>query len=204
MIEKRKKPKLLRKDWHKKSKLGKRRKKKQIWVRPRGRHNKLREKRKGHGKKPSIGYSQAREIRGKVQGLMPMVVGNVSDLQRLDKEKEIAIFSSVGLKKRIEMAEKAKELGIKTEFNVEKFLEKAKSIVDGRKGRKDKKVQEEKEKKEKAKEKGKEVKEKGKEEKEEKAEEEKKKIMMKPVEKEKPKVAVGPRKVIVKRKALEK
>lgn len=122
MVEKRKKPKFLRKDWNKKSKLGKRRKKKQVWRKPKGRHNKLREKRKGHGKMPSIGYSQPKEIRGKIKGLVPVLVHNVKELEKV-KNGEIAIFASVGKKKKIEMAKKAKELNIKTNFDINKFLE---------------------------------------------------------------------------------
>ena len=45
-IERRSKPSFLRKDWHKKSKLGRSRKSIQKWVRPRGRDNKLRLKMK--------------------------------------------------------------------------------------------------------------------------------------------------------------
>ena len=42
--------KFLRRTWSRYSKLGKRRKKKQVWRKPTGRDNKMREKRKRNGK----------------------------------------------------------------------------------------------------------------------------------------------------------
>ena len=51
-----KKPKFLRRTSSRYSKLGKGRKKKQIWRRPTGRHNKMRNKRNGYPVIVSIGY----------------------------------------------------------------------------------------------------------------------------------------------------
>ena len=133
MINKKKKPKFLRKDWHKKSKLGIRRKSKLRWVRPRGRHNKLRLKKKSRGAWPSIGYSQSKAIRGKIQGLNPVYVKNLSDLLKVKKDEEMAVIASIGMKKKIEIAKKAKELGIKSSINLEKFLEKAESFLTEKK-----------------------------------------------------------------------
>ncbi len=130
MVERKKKPKFVRKDGNKQVKLGRGRKSQQRWVWPRGRHNKFREKRKGHRKNPSIGYSQAREIRGQVQGLQPVLVNNVQDLQKIDKQNELAVFASIGLKKKVEMAKKARELGLKTNFNIDKFLKKTERRAD--------------------------------------------------------------------------
>lgn len=202
MVEKKKKPKFLRKDWHKKSKLGKRRKKKQKWVKPRGRHNKLREKRKGHGKIVCIGYSQAKEIRGKIQNLKPVFVSNVSDIKSVN-QGEIAIFASVGKKNKIAMAEKCKELGIKVNFNLEIFLEKARKEFEERKVKRKQKEKSVKEKEKKAEKKQEKPEIEG-EEKKEQDKKEKEKMLMKPVEKDKLKVEMSEKKAIVKRKALEK
>jgi len=211
MVERKKKPKFLRKDWHKKSKLGKGRKKIRKWVKPRGRHSKLREKRKGHGKSVSIGYSQAKEIRGKIQNLIPRMVSNVSELDKVTKN-EIAIFTSVGLKKKIEMAKKSKEKGIKVNFNIDKFLEGAQKKVEQRKlkrkgkeqAREEKMKKEKETKKEEKEEKteSKEEKDKETEEKKEKKEKEEKKALMKPVEKEKHREMVQ-KKQIIQRKTFE-
>ncbi len=137
MVEKnlrKKKPRFLRKDWHKKSKLGKGRKKKQIWRRARGRHNKLREQKRGHGKTPSIGYSQAKTVRGKISGLKPRLVHNVEELKRI-KADELAIFAAIGKKKKIEMAKLAKEWNIKTNLDVNEFLSKAEKELAEKKQR---------------------------------------------------------------------
>ena len=60
-----------------------------------------------------------------MEGLRPVLVSNIQDIQRVDKQNELAVFASVGLKNKIEMAKKAKDLGIKTNFNLNKFLQKA-------------------------------------------------------------------------------
>ena len=160
MVERKKKPLFIRKDGNKQVKLGRgRRKDKKKWVWPRGRHNKFREKRKGHRKNPSIGYSQAREIRGTIGGLMPVLVNNIRELERVDKQKELAVFASVGMRNKIEMARKAQELGIKTNLNLRKFLKKvgkraewetksAKATKPVEEGKKDNKDKENKEKSE--------------------------------------------------------
>lgn len=219
---KKKKPKFVRKDSNKLSKLGKRRKKKQKWVRPRGRDNKLRLKLKGYGNWPVIGYSQAASVRGTLKGLKPVLVHNLLELESVSKE-EIAVLAAVGLKRKIELAKRASEKGIKTNINLKKFLESSAELVEERKKAKTerKKAEALKEKKKKegakkareAREKEEEPKEKSEEEKEEEAEkekEERKKILEKQVMRERPK-AVQQKDVkamraaqTVKRKALEK
>lgn len=140
-ILKRRKPKFLRKDTFKKSKLGKRRKKKQKWRRPRGRHSKLREKRVGYMIQPSIGWSSPKAVRGFMKGARPKLIFNVKDLQNL-KEDEIAILGKVGKKKKIEIAKEAitKNICIGN-LNTKKFLE---MIEREKEMRKIKKSQEEK------------------------------------------------------------
>lgn len=134
MVERKKKPLFIRKDGNKQVKLGRgRRKDKKKWVWPRGRHNKFREKRKGHRNVPSIGYSQAREIRGTIGGLRPVLVNNVQELERVDKQKELAVFASVGERNRIEMARKAQDLEVKTNFNLKKFLKKVEKRTEWKK-----------------------------------------------------------------------
>ena len=116
--------KFLRKDWHKISGLGLRRKSKQVWRKPKGRHNKLREKHKSKGLWPSIGYRRESSSRGLVRNLKPARVSNVPELEKLNKSN-IAVVSSVGMKKKIEIIKKAMQMGIKTNINEKKFLERA-------------------------------------------------------------------------------
>jgi large subunit ribosomal protein L32e len=116
---KRKKPTFLRRDWNKKIRFGRRKKLK--WRGVKGRHNKIREKKKNRPRMPSIGYGNPREIRGMVRGMKPVYISNENDLAKVGKN-EIAILSStLGRKSRISIAEKAK--GIKfLNFNPEKLL----------------------------------------------------------------------------------
>jgi len=151
--------KFLRRISNRYSKLGKRRKKKQIWRRPKGRDNKMREKRKGYPKTVSVGYSQEKNLRGAVQGKKSVIVRNVKDLEII-KKNEIGIIGNIGKKKKIEIAKKAKEKGILFyNLNVKTFLKE----VEKKKIKKEKIETKDKEKKkeikeEKSKEKEKEIK----------------------------------------------
>ena len=104
--------KFLRRTWSRYSKLGKGRKKKQVWRRPTGRDNKMREKKKGHPAVVSIGYKSDKKIRGIINEKKPVLVMNIKDLEKLNKN-EIAIIGKIGKKKKIELVEKSKEMKIK-------------------------------------------------------------------------------------------
>ena len=103
MAEK-KKPTFLRRKNSAYSKLGLRRKRKQIWRKPTGRDNKMREKRKGFPVVVSIGYKS-----GDKKKLV--VVNNLKDLEAV-KVKEIVV-GNVGKKKREAIIAKANEMKIK-------------------------------------------------------------------------------------------
>ena len=114
--------KFLRRTWSRYSKLGKRRKKKQVWRKPTGRDNKMREKRKGYPAVVSIGYRSKRKSRDKLMDKKPVKINNLRELEKI-KENEIAIIGGVGKKKKIEIANKAKEMKIELyNMNPEKFL----------------------------------------------------------------------------------
>jgi ribosomal protein L32E len=125
MTEK-KKPKFKRKDSHKYSKLGKGRKNKQTWRKPTGRHNKMRNQMKGHPAVVAIGYKTDNKIRNTIQDKKPVYVYNVKDITKL-KQNEIAVLGKIGNRNKLEIANKAKELGIKiSNLNENKFLKKVK------------------------------------------------------------------------------
>lgn len=108
--------KFLRRDWSVLPKLGRKRKNKQKWRNPTGRHNKIREKIAGHPAKVSIGYGTKKEKDEKAR------VDNVKDLGKLENKKEI-VLSKMGAKKKMEIVKKAQEKGIKiSNLNVKKFL----------------------------------------------------------------------------------
>ena len=114
--------KFLRRTWSRYSKLGKRRKKKQVWRKPTGRDNKMREKRKGYPAVVSIGYRSNKKSRDKLMDKKPVKINNLKELEKI-KENEIAIIGGVGKKKKIEIANKAKEMKIELyNMNPEKFL----------------------------------------------------------------------------------
>ncbi len=118
--------KFLRRTSNRYSKLGKGRKKKQVWRRPNGRDNKIRERRRGYPARVSIGYSTEKASRGKLKEKEPIMINNVKDLEKI-KENQIAVIGSIGKKKQLEIANKAKEKNIEIyNLNPQKFIEKNK------------------------------------------------------------------------------
>ena len=117
--------KFLRRNWSKTSRLGRKRKNKQVWRSPKGRHSKTRGERKGYPAIVKIGYKQEEKIRGLINEKMPVLIQNLKGLEKLQKG-QIVILGKIGQKKRLEIAKKAKEKGIKiSNLNVEKALKKA-------------------------------------------------------------------------------
>jgi len=115
-------PKFLRHTSHKYSKLGLRRKKKQVWRRPTGRDNKMKEQRKGKPAIVAIGYSTNKKEKGKINNKTPVVVNNVRQLENIQKN-QIVVLGRIGKKNKIEIAEKANELKIEIyKFNPQKYL----------------------------------------------------------------------------------
>ena len=136
MTEK-KKPKFLRRTSNRYSKLGLRRKKKQIWRKPTGRDNKMRDKRRGYPSVVSIGYKKASSDKNKL-----ILVKNLNDLKKI-KTKEMILLGKIGIKKKLEILKKAKEMKILVyETNIDKFLKKnakKKKVVETKKQSKEKK-----------------------------------------------------------------
>ena len=72
--------KFLRRTSNRYSKLGRKRKKKQVWRKPKGRDNKMREKRRGYPAVVSIGYKKGKH---KTQ----IIINNVKDLEKKMKKQ---------------------------------------------------------------------------------------------------------------------
>ena len=87
----------------------------QSWRAPRGIHDKLQRKLGGKGNLPSIGYGTPKIIKGlHPSGFEELIVSNTNHLSEIDRETQaIKISSNVGKKKRIQIINKANELGIK-------------------------------------------------------------------------------------------
>ena len=112
--------KFLKRTWNRYSKLGKRRKKKQVWRRPKGRDNKMREKRKGYPIVVSVGYKKKKSEKKTIR-----VVRNIKDLEKTRKN-EMIIIGNIGKKKKIEIAKKAIKMKIPVQnINIKKFLKKS-------------------------------------------------------------------------------
>ena len=95
------------------SKLGKSRRKLQKWRKPKGRDSKMRLRRKSYPASPSVGFKMPKKLAGLFKGKMPVLINNLTELEKLDKKSDIAVVSSrVGAKKKIEILKRAKESGI--------------------------------------------------------------------------------------------
>ena len=141
--------KFLRRDWKRYFKLGKGRKKKQVWRRPTGRDNKMREKRRGYPSVVSIGYKKDKKSRdeNKVR-----IIKNVKELETIKKNERIMV-GNIGKKKKIEIAKKAKAMKIKLyNLNAGKFLKEIEKLKEKKETKTEKKKEvKSKEKKEKKK-----------------------------------------------------
>ncbi len=114
--------KFIRHDYMRYAKIGKNRKKIQKWRKPKGRHNKMREKREGYPDSPGIGYKKPRALSGRIAGKAPIMVYNVNDLNKTSKDS-IIILGKVGAKKKMEIIKKADEMKM-TIFNLAKEAKK--------------------------------------------------------------------------------
>lgn len=109
--------KFLRRDCVRYLKFGKGRGKKAKWRAPKGRDNKMREKRKGYPVVVSVGYKekQTKTLR---------TINNPNDLIEVSKDDTL-IVASVGERNKIEIVKKAKKLGLHLKnINIELFLKK--------------------------------------------------------------------------------
>lgn len=105
--------KFLRQDWFRFSKFGKRRKKKLTWRRPKGTHSKVRIRKRGNPSIPIMGYKTPSKDSGRINGMIPVLVHNIKELEMVDKKSHAAILARVGAKKKLELIKKAESLGIK-------------------------------------------------------------------------------------------
>lgn len=105
-------PKFLRTDWTRHSRLGKNRKKLQVWRRARGKHSKIRRKRMGYPVMPTVGYMTERKDSGKIDGLTPILVHNLAELSLANKNS-IVILARVGAKKKLDLIKKAEEMKLR-------------------------------------------------------------------------------------------
>jgi len=84
------------------------------WRRPRGIDSRMRVKEKGRPKSVEVGYRSPRMVRGfHPSGLEEKLVHNIGDLGKVDPDQVVRISHTVGLRKRLKIVEKARELGLR-------------------------------------------------------------------------------------------
>ena len=98
------KPRFIRRDYKRYSKIGKNRRKLQKWRGAKGRDNKIRLHMKGYPKAPTVGYKKGKIIR-------QTLIHNLSDLENAKKNTQI-ILAKVGAIKKLEIIKRADELKI--------------------------------------------------------------------------------------------
>ncbi len=148
-LKKKKKPKFLRSDAHKIKRI------KKNWRKPKGIDNKIRQSLKGYRRLVRPGFGVPKPVKGLHKSGKNIVrITNIIQLEKVDKNKDILLLSSsIGMKKRLVLLEelKKKELSL-LGSDVQKELDKIKTVMDQRKSDKAK-ASEEKEKKKKEREK---------------------------------------------------
>lgn len=109
-IKKSKRPKFTRQEWFRHKKLDG-----DTWRRPKGVHSKARKNLKYRSPNVSIGYRGVKDVRGlHPSGFEEVLVYRVKDLEGIDPKRQAArIGHGVGMKKRIDIEQKAEEKEIR-------------------------------------------------------------------------------------------
>ncbi len=125
---KKKMPEFIRQDWQKAIRI------KRHWRKPEGMHSKMRLKLRSLRRQPSIGFSSPKEVRGLTRdGYQVIIISNVAQLTGV--KDPITIASTVGMRKRIEIVKKAKEMKLRV-LNIkdlDKFLAETEASLKQRK-----------------------------------------------------------------------
>jgi large subunit ribosomal protein L32e len=104
---KKKKPDFIRQDAHKKARVSSK------WRRSKGVNSKMRLRKKGYRRSITVGWKSPQVVRGLTQeGKKPVIVHTVEELTSVDDGCIAVIGSSVGTKKRLEIAKIAQEKNI--------------------------------------------------------------------------------------------
>lgn len=157
---KKKMPKFKRQDGFKKKEV-----RRTGWRKPKGHHSKIKHNFRSYAKKVRPGYGTPNDLKNRNgSGLLLVNVYNFSDLEKLSKENVAVISSSVSIRNKLIIAEKAKEKGIATIPSLEKIKERHAILIRSKEEKK--KADEEKKKKKSIEEKVKHQKQEKKEEKE--------------------------------------
>ncbi len=106
------------------------------WRKPKGLHSKIRHKFKGRRKMPSRGYKSPAEVKGlHSSGLEIINVHSMGELKKINMNKEgIIVAKATGMKKRLEIFKKAKELNISIlNLNIDEQIKKIEDFINSKK-----------------------------------------------------------------------
>lgn len=83
------------------------------WRRQRGIQNKLRRGFKSRGSRPEVGFGSPKKVKGLTrQGLIPVIIKNIKELNNVNKTNSIILSSKLGGKNKIKILSKIKELNL--------------------------------------------------------------------------------------------
>jgi len=115
-------PKFQRTKYRAYVKLGSRQKSKLKYKRAKGRHNKTRQKWRGRPAMVEVGYKNKCETRGLINNKMPILINNLKDLERVNKDN-IVVLGKIGMKLKIELVKEIQRKNLEVfNLNIKKFL----------------------------------------------------------------------------------
>ncbi len=83
---------------------------KRRWRYPRGKHSKVRQRHSGRPALPTPGFGSPKEVRGKINGMEPVLVYRLEDLTSINPKHLCIVSSSVGKRKKQSILKKCLEL----------------------------------------------------------------------------------------------
>ena len=132
--------KFLRVNVNQYSKLGVRRKKLRKYRKGIGLDNKIRLKMKGHLRNVSIGFRNEKKTRDLVNGLKPVRIENLKELEKLGKD-QIGIIGKVGMKKKKEIIDYATKNNLTISLSPKTTINKIEAKIRSAKDKKLKRTQ---------------------------------------------------------------
>lgn len=112
------------------------------WRKPKGMGNKVRRRRRGLSKMPTVGYGSPSLVRHlNKEGFREVIINNIADLANIKSKEDIAkISSNVGGKKKLEILSEIKKKNLSVS-NVKDIDKKIKELTKQKKVKTEKKVE---------------------------------------------------------------
>lgn len=109
------------------------------WKRPKGLHSKIREQRRGRPLGVEPGYGSPKLVKGATsEGLFPIFVRNIADLDKVKEGMGAVVSATVGMKKKAGIIKAAVENKLKLiNINPDEFAKRITELVDRKKKRRE-------------------------------------------------------------------